>query len=70
MKLYNYFLFLFQFIRLQRRVDEMDKSNSLVRNLDLQNMVNPTTLHDRLRTEKEDYDNKRETLELVLLSKI
>ena len=70
MKLYNSFLFLFQFIRLQRRVDEMDKSNSLVRNLDLQNMVNPTTLHDRLRTEKEDYDNKRETLELVLLSKI
>ena len=70
MKLYNSFLFLFQFVRLQRRVEEMDKSNSLVRNLDLQNMVNPTTLHDRLRTEKEDYDNKRETLELVLLSKI
>lgn len=46
-----------QFAKLEKKVDEMEKGNSFIRNLDINNMVTPSAMEEKIRFVMNYVDN-------------
>ena len=59
-----------KFAKLTRRVEEIEKGNSFIRNLDLENMVTPGGLEEKVRQEILFVDTKMENIRTTLMNTI
>ena len=59
-----------KFAKLTRRVEEIEKGNSFIRNLDLEAMVTPGALEEKVRMEIQFVDTKMEDIRNGLMNMI
>ena len=59
-----------KFSKLTRRVEEIEKGNSFIRNLDLENMVTPGALEEKVRYEINFVETKLENMRTQLMNNL
>lgn len=53
-----------------RRVEEIEKGNTFIRNLDLESMVTPGVLESKVREESKFLQEKQESMRTILINSI